>query len=398
MTGVMRRNRPSPSPTRARTPTPPAQGRKPATRSATPGPVILDAAANDVIWRRTPPAVTRLSPTINRSMITTTTRAKTPSAATAKTTTPTARSMKASARRVRCRRLQGPSRALRPRREAACTALAAGDELYGNEIDDDCDGQIDESPDDDKDGFSVCDGDCCDKAGTCGTAAELVNPGAFEVLGNGIDDDCDPSTDDVEAADLRAGRAQTRRPAPRRWRKRWSCAASRRPEPKSNARTWGVISAKFFAADHVSAAPSDVQSGVLSRLRSERDAAARRGDGRDLERHRARRERSGVRVASSTRLGQGQLGRAAGRRYLAAHGGMLPAADRLSRRPKANDSVALEMHVRVPTNAHSFSLRFKLFSPSTPSGICHDYFVALVTTNAAGVPGRSKHRVARGTA
>jgi len=65
-------------------------------------------------------------------------------------------------------------------------------EICGNGIDDDCDGQTDEncgSPDNDSDGYTVAQGDCNDNNAS-------INPEAAEVCGNGIDDDCNGQTDE----------------------------------------------------------------------------------------------------------------------------------------------------------------------------------------------------------
>jgi hypothetical protein len=58
-----------------------------------------------------------------------------------------------------------------------------------NELDDDCDGAVDEDFDQDGDGYTTCGGDCADTVAT-------VHPGAVEVF-NGVDDDCNGIIDDV---------------------------------------------------------------------------------------------------------------------------------------------------------------------------------------------------------
>ncbi len=76
----------------------------------------------------------------------------------------------------------------------------AGDDSSDG-VDNDCDGKVDEGTtgfDDDGDGWSEDEGDCDD-----GNAS--VNPGAKEVTGNGVDDDCDDSTsDEAPASDTSA--------------------------------------------------------------------------------------------------------------------------------------------------------------------------------------------------
>ncbi|MFN3197452.1 MAG: MopE-related protein, partial [Bradymonadia bacterium] len=67
------------------------------------------------------------------------------------------------------------------------------DEILGNGIDDDCDPGTDDTPDLDGDGF--------DFLADCDDDNAAVNPDADEVLLNGIDDDCNPATSDFPDAD-----------------------------------------------------------------------------------------------------------------------------------------------------------------------------------------------------
>jgi len=75
-------------------------------------------------------------------------------------------------------------------------------EIVGNRVDDDCDGLADEDANDnpsgdtndfDGDGVSLAMGDCNDTTGG-------IHPGAVEVVGNYVDDDCDGLADE-DAAD-----------------------------------------------------------------------------------------------------------------------------------------------------------------------------------------------------
>ncbi|MEW5848466.1 MAG: MopE-related protein [Myxococcota bacterium] len=76
--------------------------------------------------------------------------------------------------------------------------------LLGNGVDNDCDGFVDEgtrSYDDDGDGY--CEQACTDGsvAGDCADGAFLVNPGVAEACGDGVDNDCDGSTDQPDLDD-----------------------------------------------------------------------------------------------------------------------------------------------------------------------------------------------------
>ncbi len=54
-------------------------------------------------------------------------------------------------------------------------------EVCENSLDDDCNGEVDDIEDIDGDGFTICDGDCCETTDQCGEPA-LVNPASVEVI------------------------------------------------------------------------------------------------------------------------------------------------------------------------------------------------------------------------
>src|SRR5207248_4459854 len=53
----------------------------------------------------------------------------------------------------------------------------------------------------DGDGWTAAEGDCCDQPGVCGAHPELINPGAFDFPGNGIDENCNGLTDAADTLD-----------------------------------------------------------------------------------------------------------------------------------------------------------------------------------------------------
>ena len=78
-------------------------------------------------------------------------------------------------------------------------------EACGDSVDNDCNGEVDENGDLDGDGFSTCStsgeaADCCDTEDDCDDPAS-VNPGSFDIPGNGVDDDCNLHVDDTVTCD-----------------------------------------------------------------------------------------------------------------------------------------------------------------------------------------------------
>jgi hypothetical protein len=95
----------------------------------------------------------------------------------------------------------------------------------------------------DHDGFTVADGDCCDTPGACAQQPELVNPGAFEVLGNAIDDNCNGLLDGADLLDVAPcdTALASNSASPSTPRRRSTCAAPSTPAPAPG----GVLDARW---------------------------------------------------------------------------------------------------------------------------------------------------------
>ena len=123
-----------------------------------------------------------------------------------------------------------------------------GLEICANDRDDNCDGTVDEDPDEDGDGFGACTGDCCDTVSAKCSDPALVNPGAFEVDGNKVDDDCDGTEDNpIPACD--AGLASNSGDAFDYARGIDLCSFTEEDPPDPEDRVWGVIEAELTEAD-----------------------------------------------------------------------------------------------------------------------------------------------------
>ena len=103
----------------------------------------------------------------------------------------------------------------------------------------------------DGDGWKVSDGDCCDKPGPCGAEPQLVNPGAVEVVGNGVDDNCNGLVDLFDQTDTQPcdnGLASSSTNAGD-YAKALGICRTTTANPPLAQRSWGLLSAQLVRAD-----------------------------------------------------------------------------------------------------------------------------------------------------
>ncbi|HEY1954115.1 MAG TPA: MXAN_6577-like cysteine-rich protein [Polyangiaceae bacterium] len=260
----------------------------------------------------------------------------------------------------------------------------------------------------DGDGWKVSDGDCCDKPGPCGAEPALVNPGAVEVVGNGVDDNCNGLVDLFDNVDTQpcdsalasnSGNAGD-------YAKALGICRTTTQSPPLPQKTWGLLSAELVRADGT---PLTDQSGHSIRTKFGDNILPLNGQSMVVL--------SNGTASDATQLLPGPNGGAPNgpnvsyafapssavdiancanglciKDWLAAANPPLKAAGQLPAAPNcgditdpttANDSVMLVLTIRAPTNARAFSFNSYFFSAEFPEYVCtpyNDQFIALVDT------------------
>lgn len=244
----------------------------------------------------------------------------------------------------------------------------------------------------DGDGWTTCDGDCCDApGGACTDFPELVNPGAFDVLGNMLDDDCD-GTADNPPAECDMGLASDSQQPDDYVRALDLCQFTEENPSDPMDRRWGVIESTLTLTDGTTAPHVQGHSirgdfgDVIVPQRAESLAVLSSGHAAD-----ATDTNPGfVSPQNGVDFGTG-IGIPAPTDWLAQHNNTFPnplgCPDPWSN--EAHDAQMLTVRVRVPTNARSFSLKFNFLSAEYPEWVCsafNDFFVALVDSEAGTNP------------
>ncbi len=269
-------------------------------------------------------------------------------------------------------------------------------EVCANGLDDNCDGTADNVVDVDGDGWTICNGDCCETMFEC-SDPPLVNPGAFEYIGNMVDDDCNIATSDAVAppdcSTMEDFSALTGADLARAMD---LCQFTTANPPLQN-RTWGVISAELVTpagAIPVGTQLNNMQNWQSAVLENYGTAVTPQVGptmaGLSSGRMRDQNDPNYAAVSPGVGFGHVQQPPAS---YLLAHGDALPASSGCGGNcpagSGANDGINLRLTIRVPTNAQSFRYRFRYFTAEYWNWQCtvyNDFFLALLTSGAPGIP------------
>jgi len=266
-------------------------------------------------------------------------------------------------------------------------------EICGNGLDEDCNMVPDDAQDLDGDGWSPCDGDCCDQVSVVCADPALVNPGAFEVLGNMVDDDCDPNTSDSAPPSCSTNVKFTGVTGIDLALAMDICNFTTLNDP-----AWGLISADLVNAD--GSAPAAAQLADLQNFQAA--VLANYGTGgivpqvgttmAGISTGRMRDQNDPDYVSPNQGTEFGYVGNPpAG--YLAQHAGDLPSSFGCNGQclsgSGANDSINLRLQIRTPTNALSLSYHFKFATAEYWTFTCtpfNDFFLALLTSGEGTIP------------
>jgi hypothetical protein len=261
-------------------------------------------------------------------------------------------------------------------------------EVCNNGLDDNCNGQTDENPDFDGDGWGVCDNDCCDQVSPECSTPGLVNPGAFEVAGNGVDDDCDGQIDNVLA--LCDQNLVVNNATPNDYARAIDLCQFTTENPPLAQKKWGVINSWLRLANDAGA-PAAVSRSIRPQFgtnlfpqKGQRIAVFSTGaasyPGAPAPTY----------TAWQTGLDTGTSSPAPAD-WLAANGNAFPNTPGCPGpgSTTAFNPVMYKVRVRVPTNANSFSVKMWYASAEYPEYVCtafNDLFVTLVNSTSPNNP------------
>lgn len=252
-----------------------------------------------------------------------------------------------------------------------------------------------DTTDHDGDGWSPADGDCND-------CNKFINPGAYDIAGNGVDEDCDGKADDEPTgcdAQLTGPATTTGMDGA----KAMDLCRTTMDGLPLNKKTWGVVSADYVTPDGSPTPHADTADACSF-------------------------------SASNFALGFGVLGPKFGTSNVTQKGThMLGLSSGTARQPtdpgyqdvsgfdkcmvsgapagfpgttpacpgvtfgQAHDGAALRVVVRIPTNALTMAFDSNFFSYEFPDFVCsayNDTYVVIMTPSPSGEPASANHNIA----
>lgn len=252
-----------------------------------------------------------------------------------------------------------------------------------DQIDQDCDGEVDEVDDLDGDGWTICDGDCCDDPEeNCGEDPALINPGAYDAPGNEIDDDCDGNVDSAPRSDCSNEMIITELSGADIMMGMDLCQFT-----DGDPNRWGIMESTLsnIAGDGM---PFDFQASVLPGfsqgtippMSNATVSVLSSGDARGVG-------DPGYTTENSDGYPMYEEGPL---EYLAAHENTLATSESCPvPEPSFHDTLRVSTKIRVPTNAMGIKFQFRFFTHEFPAWVCtewNDVFLALLTSEHEDIP------------
>lgn len=214
------------------------------------------------------------------------------------------------------------------------------------------------------------DGDGFDVSVDCNDCSPQINPGAFDYAANDIDEDCDGRDGMVVQCDYTLDVASTS--ADDAARALGLCQFT-----DVDSGRWGVLSARYVRASGTGAIGSPLQHGVLRTFGNVAPLAG--GSLLALSSGVARAPSQPGYTTDCDEFSEGAHD------FPPGYQPSSPACPEVES-GEPYDSIALEVEVRVPTNARSFEFRSSFYTYEYPSFICseyNDFFVVLRGNNGA---------------
>ena len=254
-----------------------------------------------------------------------------------------------------------------------------------------CDGKVDGMEDYDKDGYTICDGDCCDISGQSDACKniknpEVIHPGIFETPGDKIDNNCNGETDEAPKT-CAASYTQGANLSLATERDNAGLQLARAMDICHDAATdgFGIVSATVQSL-HPGNPGNTAMShaiNVFSHLGNTPIITPNLGN-----------SFAGIStgIFQNAKMSDGSDFIANGSipaKYHSAHNNQLQTVTGCPSGNSINDALELKLQLKAPSNATGFQFDFRFFSHEYPEYICsryNDFFIVLLTSTASGIP------------